>query len=359
MGYIGIVILILIAVVIGGLIWIQLMKNKRAKAFTITAPNGTECGEYVEIGGIMQYLHHRSENVDHPVMLFLHGGPGFPMLPFAQDFQIPWEKHVTVVQWDQRNCGKTYFKNNPDKVTPTNTLDQVIQDTYEVVQYLRSKYNQDKIIIMGHSWGSVLGSLFTMKYPQLVLSYIGVGQVVNMVETERIGYDKVLECARSAGNEKDVECLLALSPYPLQTYDSIMNAKFVKLRKLQAKYKLAAGPSKELVWSAITSPFYSIKDMRYLFIPNLMKVRHGAILDELFRNYDLTTVGKNYEVPMFYVQGEADWQTSYALAKAYFATIEAPVKRFYSIPDAGHLTMIDQKELFNKALYDIIDRSIT
>lgn len=180
-------------------LFIAYKKKKIAKKIHILSTGkGIDHREFVTIGGIPQYLHHRGEDRDNPVMLFLHGGPGSPMLPFAQEFQIPWEKRVTVVHWDQRNSGKTYFKSDPKQITPTTTIDQMIKDTYEVVEYLKNKYQKQKIMIMGHSWGSVLGSLFIKKYPQLVQAYIGVGQVVNMVENERVGYEKALETIKNA-----------------------------------------------------------------------------------------------------------------------------------------------------------------
>lgn len=351
---IGIIMIILAIIVVAFLVWLQLVKRERMKAAQILSPNGTNYGEYVEVGGIKQYLYHRSEDVEQPVLLLLHGGPGSPMLPLAQDFQIPWEKHVTVVQWDQRNCGKTYLKNDPSSVTPTTTLDQAIQDTYEVVQYLRAKYNQDKIIIMGASWGSALGTLFSLQYPQLVYGYIGVGQLVNLIDNERQVYEKVMECAKLSGNKEDVEQLLAIGPYPLRKYDTQMSTKMTKLRKLKEKYQLGEAISKELVWSVMTSPFYTISDTRYFLIPNVLDKRHSAIMDELFRSYDLFAKGKKLEVPVFYIQGEDDWETPYTLAHDYFAMVEAPVKRFYSIPNAGHMPMLDQKERFNQALYEII-----
>lgn len=331
------------------------MKKKRAKEIKITSNNGVNYGEFVAIGGIKQYLYHRGDDVQNTVLLFLHGGPGSPMLPFAQEFQVPWEKKVTVVHWEQRNCGKTYFKNDPKIVTPTTTIDQVIQDTYEVVEYLKAKYQKEKIIIMGHSWGSVLGSLFTLKYPHLVLGYIGVGQVVNLFKNEMVSYERATECIKESGNQRDYEALAALSPYPGKTYNDEMKKKMAKFRKLQAKYKLAAGATPELVWSALCSPFYTLRDIRYLLSPGVIETGQSTIMNYLIQTFDLPAIGIKYETPVFYIHGEDDWQTPYPLARDYFTTVEASSKQFYSIPNAGHVTMLDQKEKFNEALFEILD----
>lgn len=82
------------------------------------------------------------------------------MMPFITLFQKEWEKDFTVVQWDQRNAGKTYEANDPKKVAPTVTVTQMLADTLEVVRYLTNKYGKEKVVLLGHSWGSVLGSIF-------------------------------------------------------------------------------------------------------------------------------------------------------------------------------------------------------
>ncbi|MDQ0177990.1 alpha/beta fold hydrolase [Bacillus chungangensis] len=336
---------------------VQYKKKKLSNKIRMTSMDkGIDCREFVHIGGISQYLHHRGEDMDNPVLLFLHGGPGSPMLPFAQAFQIPWEKHVTVVHWEQRNSGKTFLKNDPQQVTPTTTVDQVIQDTYEVVEYLKAKYNKKKIIILGHSWGSVLGSLFAKKYPELVQCYIGVGQVVNIMDNERVGYEKALELVKEAGNNKDYQALLRLKPYPPPEFNDDMLKKLMKVRKLQSKYKLATGPTLELIINVFCSPFYTFKDVSCFFKAGAVNDGQRHIWKYLVETFDLLSLGTTYELPVFYIQGEKDWQTPYSLAKEFFPKITAPQKLFYSIPDAGHATMLDQKEAFNNALYDILKK---
>lgn len=335
-------------------LFVQYKKRKLANQIHIPSTSkGIDCREFVPIGGIEQYLHHRGENINNPVILFLHGGPGSPMIPFIQEFQPQWEKYVTIVHWEQRNSGKTFFKNDPKQVTPTTTIEQLIQDTHETVQYLQDKY-QKKIIIMGHSWGSVLGSLFVKKYPEHVQAYIGVGQVVNFADNERVGYEKALEYAKAAGNNKDYEALLRLKPYPPLEFNNEMLQKLTKVRKYQGKYKLSVAITLNLVMSGLCSPFYTLKDLSYLLRTSAVGDDQRHLMKYLLESYDLPSQGTTYDIPVFYIHGEKDWQTPYPLAKDYFSTIEAPIKQFYSILDAGHITMIDQKEKFNEALFDIL-----
>ena len=100
----------------------------------INTPNGIDQMEMVEIGGIQQALHFRGQNAENPVMLIIHGGPGFPLMPFLHEFQYEWEHDFTVVHWDQRNTGKTYFANDPEAVSGTINIERVLLDAYEVTQ---------------------------------------------------------------------------------------------------------------------------------------------------------------------------------------------------------------------------------
>lgn len=358
MSVIWIVLAGLLLFTVSFVMFAQYKKKKIAHQIRINPmSNGIDCREFVTIGGISQYLHHRGEDMDNPVMLFLHGGPGEPILPFAQEFQIPWEKHVTIVHWDQRNSGKTYFNNDPKQVAPTVTVDRIVQDTYEIVNYLKEKYHKEKIIILGHSWGSVLGSLFSKQYPELVQAYIGVGQVVNMMDNERVGYEKVLEAAKMAGNDNDYRDLLRLKPYPRPAFDDGMIRNLMKVRKFQRKYKLSAGPTTELILNALGSPFYTLKDMRYFFISGAFGEGQRPIWEYLWESFDLSSMGAAFDIPVFYIHGERDWQTPYPLAQQFFSTIKAPLKLFYSIPEAGHVPMLEQKGKFNEALFDILERT--
>ncbi|WCR29474.1 alpha/beta hydrolase [Paenibacillus thiaminolyticus] len=110
--------------------------------------------EYVSINGIDQFLFHSGASCHNPVMLFLHGGPGSAKSLFTRVFQEKWEEIYTVVHWDQRGTGKTLTR-NPDKLP---SIDLMLQDLFEVIQHLKRQYNMQKIVLFGHSWGSVLGS---------------------------------------------------------------------------------------------------------------------------------------------------------------------------------------------------------
>jgi pimeloyl-ACP methyl ester carboxylesterase len=312
---------------------------------------GIDLMETVEIGGIRQCLYFRGENIDNPVILFLHGGPGSPEMAMIHAFQYDWEKDFTVVHWDQRQSGKTYFANDPERVAQTMSFDRVLADAWEVTEYLRNKLGKDKIIVLGHSGGSVLGSVLVQTHPEAFSAYIGVGQVVDMMNNERVGFEKALEKATEAGNAADVAALEALLPYPGNEYSAALNQKIMAVRRYQVKYGLAMGMTFQLAIDGLRSPYYSLSDLRSYFVDT------GKLQEELLRymfTYDAHDFGVTYKMPVFYVIGENDYQTPITLSEVFFSEIDAPEKRFFSIPDAGHMTMTDNKTAFTRVLLEEI-----
>ncbi|WP_434305018.1 alpha/beta fold hydrolase [Clostridium botulinum] len=307
--------------------------------------------KYVRINGIKQYLFHAGTKYDNPIMLFLHGGPGFAESTLSHIFQEKWEKIFTVVHWDQRGAGKTFTK-NPDEYP---TIDLMLKDLFEIVQYLKRKYNKQKIIIFGHSWGTVLGSIFIKKYPEEVAYYIGVGQVISMFENERIGYEKVKELALRASDKKSLKELEALGDYPGDDHGIAFKKNSEKLRAVQGKYNLAAKGNLSAIIGLIKSPIFKLSD-----ISALIKMdRPNEEIIEFWSKFDIRSESAKYKVPIYYILGENDWQTPYVIAEEYFKEINAPHKKLYLISRAGHMTMIDQPNLFFDALVDISNKEKT
>ena len=129
-----------------------------ANARKIVTPNGVERLEKVRIGGIEQWVSIRGTDKRNPVLLFIHGGPGYVSIPMSWWFSRGWEEYFTVVQWDQRGAGKTYLINDPKSVAPTLTLERMVADTEEMISWVRKDLGKQKIFVLGHSWGSYLDS---------------------------------------------------------------------------------------------------------------------------------------------------------------------------------------------------------
>jgi pimeloyl-ACP methyl ester carboxylesterase len=318
------------------------MKNKQKKLIY------TE--EFVSINGINQYLFHAGTKHDNPVMLFLHGGPGSAESLFAHAFQEKWEDIFTVIHWDQRGSGKTLTNNKEKDTYPTINL--MLKDLFEIIQYLKKKYNKEKIVLLGHSWGSVLGSIFIKQYPEEIAYYIGVGQVVNMLENERVGYEKVKELIIQSRDKKSMKKLEDLGDYPGDKFDSKSMGKCAKVRRLQGKYNLAVNIGFSIGMIAFKSPIFKFSDISAML--NGFKANEKVI--DFLGTFDLNSESPEYKIPIYNILGGNDWQTPYIIAEEYFNKIQAPYKKFYLIPNAGHMTMLDQPQLFFETLLEINSR---
>jgi pimeloyl-ACP methyl ester carboxylesterase len=317
-----------------------MLKKKSKKAM------GVE--EYVLINGIHQYLFHSGTTDENPVLLFLHGGPGSAASLFAHAFQETWEDLFTVIHWDQRGTGKTLTK-NPENYP---TLDVLLQDVLEIVHYLKSRYHKQKIVLLGHSWGSVLGSLFIKGHPEEVAYYIGVGQVINKLASERLSYAKVKEVIVQANDQSALKKLKALGDYPGEQFDAQWLKKSLQLRKLQGKYHLTMKSNVSPLKTLLTSPLFQFSDLSALIKGN----KANKELMNFLGSFDLNAEPAEYKVPLYYIVGEHDWQTPVALTQDYVQRINAPEKQISIIPNAGHMTMVDQPALFLGILRDIKNR---
>ena len=301
----------------------------------------------MRINGIEQYLFHAGTKYDNPVMLFLHGGPGFAESTLSYIFQEKWEEIFTVVHWDQRGAGKTFTK-NPNQCT---TIDLLEEDLFGIVRYLKEKYHKQKIILFGHSWGTILGSIFVKIHPAEIAYYIGTGQVINMFENERVGYEKVKELALRANDKKSLRELDNLGDYPGNNHGIAFKNKSAKLRAVQGKYNLAATGNASAILALIKSPIFKLSDITALMKMN--KPNNEVI--EFWSKFDIRSESAEYKVPIYYILGENDWQTPHIISEEYFEKINAPRKKIYLIAEAGHMTMVDQPNLFFDTLVDIRD----
>lgn len=347
----GVVVLLAIIALLAAVLAFRLAyRGIVGSSHRIAAPGIDEDG-MVEIGGIQQYINIRGENMDNPAILFLHGGPGSPITAMLHGYQYDWEKDFTIVNWDQRSAGKTFFANDKQAVKQTMTFERMLMDAKEVSDYVRKRLNKDKIIILGHSWGSVLGTALVQTYPEDFSAYIGVGQVVNMMENERVGYEAALAAAEDAGNQKDVAALQQLQGYPGTTYTQQTFQDLMKVREYQAKYDLGMSINAEMVWLSATSPYYSAADVRFYMMDTHEYTEN--IIKAMFEQFDAHNYGVAYSIPVYYIMGENDYQTPITLAREFFGEIDAPGKQFYEIPDAGHFTMLDNKREFTRVLREI------
>ncbi len=245
------------------LLYRKYLQHQVAEERAITSPNAIDSLKPVHIGGIDQWIEVRGQNLNNPILLFIHGGPGIAFIPLAGAFQGPWEKYFTVVQWDQRGAGKTYASNDRELLRRTMNMPQMEQDTLDVVNYLRNRFKRKKIFVLGHSWGSVLGLWLAHEHPDLIYAYVGVGQVVNMEQNAEVAYQDALQQARSRHMEQAVKELESIAPYPPANADM----QKTSITNKWAAALLGPPPSgagftdiKRIVTAIVSAPEYSLAD---------------------------------------------------------------------------------------------------
>ena len=326
---IGILLLVFIVLIINSPGKLEPLKNSDGN---IIAGSMSEKGS-VEIGGIRQGYFIRAENPENPVMLFLHGGPGSPGLPIIIPFETAerLEKYFTVVYWEQRGAGMSFCSS----IDPsTMTVEQMLEDTREMTEYLRKRFNQEKIFLIGHSWGSYLGIRTIEKYPELYRAFIGVGQLTNQSESERLAYDFMLRHAKKINDRSAIRSLKKFdrnSPdFPQRDY--IMTAR----TKLMEKYRIGVMRDVSAIDLLIGGLFfkgYTLSEKINYARGSLFTIEH--LLDIVMRA-DLFERPATFQVPIYILHGIYDYKTSYTLARKYYEIIEAPKKAFFSFENSAH-----------------------
>lgn len=223
------------------------------------------------------------------------------------------------------------------------------QDLTEVVLYIKKQYKKDKIGIIGHSWGSVLGSMFALEHPEDLSCYIGCGQVIDMFQNETIGLKILKREISKSNNLRDLKKLIDLGEYPVRNFNMDIYKKMGAIRKLQGKYKLALTVDKNLIKLVLKSPITKISDI--IAFLKCFKI-NTDVMNELM-HFNLYDYGTEYKIPVYYVLGERDQQAPIELSMNYFEQLSAHVKKLYIIPNAGHLTMLDNTIEYRTALCEI------
>ncbi len=306
----------------------------------VVADNGVERVQKVRIGGIDQWVSIRGNDRRNPVLLMLHGGPGWVAMPTSWYFQRGWEEYFTVVQWDQRGAGKTYAENDPAKVAPTMTRERMVADSEEMVAWLRREFGKEKIFVLGHSWGSYLGLELAQRRPEWLHAYIGMGQISNAPESERRGWAWTLQQARAAGNAEAVAELQALAPYAEGNTPLPLDTLFKQRRWLNQYGGMVhnrTGGSAEAAAIRL-SPEYSDQDVAAMWKGNDFSMQH--LLANVL-TLDMSQV-RELRTPLFLFLGRHDYNVSSELAAEWFDTVRAPGKQLVWFEQSAHEVMIEE-----------------
>lgn len=341
---------LVVATLSSALLYRKYLQHKVAQERAITSPAGINSLERVRIGGIDQWIQVRGQDVNNPILLFIHGGPGIAFIPLAGAFQRPWEKWFTIVQWDQRGAGKTYTSNNKEGLRRTMTLPRMEQDTLEVAHYLRNRFHREKIFVVGHSWGSVLGLWLAHEHPELLYAYVGVEQVINTEQNNAMAYRDALQLARSRHHEAAVKDLESIAPYPSPNPASEKEeiARSWEGELLGPRLNRAGfADVGRILLDLVSAPDYSLLD-DYSFIRGLSL--SAEVLFPAVAKIDLEKLGPDFRAPLFFFEGRQDPYCRPALVWEYFQSIQAPHKEFIWFEDSGHFPFFEEPERFTNEL---------
>jgi pimeloyl-ACP methyl ester carboxylesterase len=298
--------------------------------------------QFVQIGGIDQWISIRGQSRANPVLLVVHGGPGEAQWPQAEIYK-PWQQAFIVVQWDQRGAGHTYGRYGAN--TPDVTLDRISKDGVELAEYLCHQLGKKKIIVLGHSWGSLVATRMVQMRPSLFAAYVGTGQVASWNAMINIQYDLLLASARRQGDQAKIKELEALSrPGPTNGDHWSFLGKY-NFRSLWAL------PDQEWL-RHLRSQATELKERDFDQFKNLedgMQFTGEHVLPDQIAT-DLPKTARKIHVSYFIIQGRDDVITPTQAAVDYFKCIKAPKKRLILIPNAGHFAFMTASDVFLSAL---------
>ena len=334
---IGLVIVAAIAVALGYRAWRQ---AENARALAIRTPHGIQEAAYVRLGGVDQWIQIRGEDRRNPVLLYVHGGPGVAVSPFISILR-PWERYFTVVTWDQRCAGKTFVRNGDCAGA---NLERIAEDGVELSAWLRARLHKRNVVVLGHSWGSMVALRMARARPDLFSAYVGTGQVVSIAGKEPVDYQRAMARARAAGDRAAVRALQALGPPPYRDFRRLSVERNWSLRHDSPAER---GLDSRLIGVGIFAPGWSLWDAYQYFRAG---ERAEAATFQDSASYDARALGLKFAVPVFIFNGEEDNVTPAALAKAYFDEIEAPRKGFVALAGAGHTAVITEPDVFLREL---------
>lgn len=301
----------------------------------------------LELGGARQVVAVRGTDASNPIIVFVHGGPASTELPIAWTYQRPWEDFFTVAQWDQRGAGLSYPLNDPETLGPTLSLDRYRDDAIELIEWLCTRYEKQKVILVGHSWGSAVGLAVAVKRPDLLYAYVGAAQVIDFLQNEQEGYAWTLSEATRMDNADASAELNAISPYP--TDEALDLEKTRAERKWVRTFGGFAAYRNETSFhshSFLLSPAHSLADGKaigdgFAFTmprvwPQLASISFSDV--------------KHLEVPVLLFLGRHDRVSSPHLAEQWLADVAAPLKEAVWFEHSAHLPMFEEPGRFLAAL---------
>jgi pimeloyl-ACP methyl ester carboxylesterase len=318
----------------------EFLRERNARDYAIDTKRGIDEASFVPIGGIEQWVTIRGRDRSNPVLLFVHGGPGDVTSLFSLPYFFAWEKDFTVVQWDERGAGRTFGRSGPS-VKPTMMLDRIAQDGTELADYLCKHLGKRKIVVVAHSFGTILALKIVQARPELFAAYVGTGQVADETREYTVAYLALLRKAENARNEEAIAELKAAGPPPYAD-----GKGFQVQRKWSNRFEHADEFLAGTMTLSLSAPGYTVRDVLDDFDGQSFS---GEALVPQARSQTMRDLGLQFTVPMFFFEGTEDFTTPTTLARDYMQALHAPVKEFVPIP-GGHFAVFMNSDEFLRQL---------
>lgn len=316
-------------------------------------PGSIAALEKVKLGGTDQWLIIRGNDVQKPVLLFLSGGPGGSEAGRVLRFNQELEKHFVVVIWEQRGCGKSY----PAYYPPARlSVNQYVSDLIELTEWLRQRFDEEKIYLVGHSWGTIIGVHAVQARPDLFHAYVGTAQMVNLRQTDQMIYDTVLSHAQKIGDSAFVKTLQKQGrpPYygksPIQPYATLFGREYAwfEVAHIRSEDYRQNG---DAILLMLKQPEYGWLDRIY-YLLGLMNT-FNQVYPQL-QEMDFRVDAARLEVPVYLIQGRHDMNNPSPLPEEYFEALQAPIKQMFHFEESGHGMIWQEADLFHDLMINTV-----
>jgi pimeloyl-ACP methyl ester carboxylesterase len=325
------------------LLWVVVLATTLLRVRDVHTSGIAERG-YWRIGGIDQWVMIRGENVANPILVLLHGGPGMTEMPMFRCFNARLEQSFTVVYWDQRGAGKSF---HPGIEKSSMTVEQFIADLDQLVDVVRARLGQSKVVIFGHSWGSTLGVLYAARFPEKVSAYVGGAQIGDCAASESASYAFTVAEAQRLDNHKALEALRAIGPPPYSA--SSVFTERTWSQRLDGQLRPAA------LWNmariALGGPESVLLNLRrtirgFRFTMNAMWPEVSTL--------NLPKRVPTLRMPVFFFLGRRDHWVPPETSVEYFNALTAPDKTLVWFEQSGHEMFADEPDKFNRTMMELV-----
>ncbi|MHA2402254.1 MAG: alpha/beta fold hydrolase [Candidatus Kariarchaeaceae archaeon] len=319
----------------------------------IETPNGISSLEEITLGDLKQWIFIRGTDQNNPVLVFLHGGPGEPALGMSSSRRLDAEliEHFTVVHWDQRGAGKSY---NADIPVDSMTLDRLVEDCNELIDHLRNRFNTPRVFIVAHSSGTLVGIKTAYKYPEKIHAYVGVAQVINDFEQQRVSYDFVLEEAERSGNVKHQNAIKEIGPPPYEIPEKEFEKANYIVRYGGMMQDFSMKKMLGIMIAYLTSPEYSIFEAIRTIMGRGRNFTTNALWNEIVV-VNFTKEIDSIKAPIYFFAGKSDMITPTVLVEDYYNGIDADKgKKLVIFENSGHWPMLEEKKKYQDYLINVV-----